>query len=91
VRGTSGIGGFEVTSKTKRIFVAFTAGGSDQSLFYRLWRLRNMEGPLSRHPHEELTPHLEKVASQVEQYAAQMRRQQEHINDIKRLCHVPID
>jgi len=80
-----------VTNKTKKIFFAFNAGGSDQSLFYRLWKLRDLEGPLSRPPQDDMPEKLKAIAIAVEQHAAQMRRQQAHIDEIKRLCHVRTD
>lgn len=73
--------------KSKNIFVAVSDPGSDQSLFYRMYRLVGGKG----HGREQdLTPALKKVATELEQYGAQMRRQQDHIDEIKRMCCVPI-
>lgn len=78
-----------ITNK-KTAIVAFQAPGSSQTLFYRLWRLAMMtDAPLARgDPSED--PSLTAVRLAVVQHADQMKRQQVHVDDIKRLCHVRI-
>jgi hypothetical protein len=51
-------------------------------LFFRLWQLINLDGPLCPLPKPQGSP----MAGDLER----MRRQQVHVDDIKRLCHVPI-
>ena len=75
--------------KAKKVFVAFRDPGNDQSLFFRLWKLWSLEEPLVRQD-PAFHAGLEKVHRDVERYQEQMRRQQVHIDEIKRLCHVPV-
>lgn len=70
-----------MATKAKKIFIAVNQPGDDKSLFFRLWGLVNMEGPLTRLP----TPTACRLAADLER----MRKQQVHIDEIKRLCHVP--
>lgn len=70
----------------KRVFFSFNQGDG-QSLFFRAWQLMNLEGPLTP---KTFTPDLGKIEREVGVFTAQMRRQQVHIDEIKRLCHVPV-
>lgn len=68
----------------KKVFLAYRPF-EGESLFFRLWRTGNAQMPL---PEDDP---LSMMSEQVRQFAAQMDRQQVHIDEIKRLCHVPID
>jgi hypothetical protein len=75
----------------KKIFISVQQPGDDQSLFFRMWNLMSTESPLARRETEtEMDAALGKVRQEVERYADQLRSQQTHIDEIKRLCHVPI-
>lgn len=74
--------------KSKKIVFAFRQPGDDQSLFFRLWTLTNLEGPLARQD-PSLEPELDRVRREVDRFTAQMQRQQVHVDELKRLCHVP--
>lgn len=67
------------TPETKTFF-AFDIGNG-QTLFERAMRLICMDGPLCPLP----DPQASQMAADIEQ----MRRQQIHVDRIKRLCHVP--
>lgn len=75
-------------TKSKKIFTAFKHPGGDQSVFYRLWQLLDMESPLTRRD-PVVEPELARVHDEIARFHDQMRRQQVHIDEIKRLCHVP--
>lgn len=75
--------------RDKKVFV-FEKNPGGVGLFYRLWKLTMLEGPLARSEPDE-DPGLCAVRKAVEGYAEQMRRQQVHIDEIKRLCNVPTD
>lgn len=75
--------------KQKKIVFAFRHPGNEQSLFFRMWKLMTLEEPLARQD-PDLYEGLEKVRREVDRYQEQMRRQQVHIDEIKRLCHVPV-
>lgn len=78
------------TINKKTAIVAFAQPGTSQTLFWRLWKLAQMrDAPLLREDPSE-DPNLAAVRVAVEQHAAQMKRQQVHVDDIKRLCHVPL-
>lgn len=77
-----------MTIKSKKIFIAFKQPGDDQSVFYRLWQLVNLETPLMRQD-PVVEPELARVHDEIARFQPQMRRQQVHIDEIKRLCHVP--
>lgn len=78
------------TTKKKIAIVAFEQPGSDQTLFYRLWKLAaSLHAPLTREDPDD-DRNLAAVRIAIEQHAAQMGRQKVHVDDIKRLCHVPI-
>lgn len=64
-----------------KTFIGFTPG-ADQSSFFRLWQLINLDGPLCPLPNAS--------KSQMSGKLERMRRQQVHVDEIKRLCHVPI-
>jgi len=71
-----------VTKKTPvKTLYAFDVG-TNQSLFYRAWRIMHLDGPLCPLPAPTLTP----MSAELER----MRRQQAHVDEIKRLCHVPV-
>lgn len=74
--------------KQKKIFIAVAPAGTDQSLFYRLWRFMNND-QLSVQQEVTFEPGLRQVAADVERWQDQMQRQQVHVDEIKRLCHVP--
>lgn len=63
-----------------KTFFAFDPG-DNQSLVYRVFRLICLDGPLCPLP----APDWNQMSTDIEQ----MRRQQVHIDEIKRLCHVP--
>lgn len=67
-------------TKSKKVFIAVSQPGNDKSVFFRLWHLVNLDGPLAPLPE----PTRDLMAEKLEQ----MRRQQVHIDEIKRLCHV---
>lgn len=75
------------TTKSKKIFIAVTPGGSDQSLFFRLWKLRKA---VSLGDAEQFDGVIQKAFVDMQFYAEQMSRQQVHVDEIKRMCHVPI-
>lgn len=77
-----------MATKSKKVFVAFSNPGSDQSLFFKLYSL-GKGTPTSGLMQPDLAPAMAKVAEELQRYAAQMRNQQDHIDEIKRLCHVP--
>lgn len=56
--------------------------GSGQSIFQRAMRIINLDGPLCPLP----DPGASMMALQIEQH----RKQQMHVDEIKRWCHVPI-
>lgn len=69
-----------VTKKTIVEKTGTCEGGNDQSVFYRLWRAINLDGPLCPLPDARSA-----MARQLER----MRRQQVHVDEIKRICDVP--
>lgn len=80
--GAAGGLGMTVAKNTDvtKTFFAFDPG-DNQSLVYRLFRLICLDGPLCPLP----SPERNQMAADIEQ----MRRQQVHVDEIKRLCHVP--
>lgn len=69
-----------MAAEGKKVFIMMSSPSNKNPLFW-LWGLVNMEGPLTRPPAParcELAADLERV-----------RKQQVHIDEIKRLCHVP--
>lgn len=81
--GAAGGLGMPVVKNTHvtKTFFAFDPG-NNQSLVYRLFRLICLDGPLCPLP----APGRNQMAADIEQ----MRKQQVHVDEIKRLCHVPI-
>lgn len=78
-----------MATKQKKIVFAFRDPGNAQSMFFRMWKLMSLEEPLVRQD-PDLNAGLDKVRAEVERYQEQMRRQQVHVDEIKRLCHVPV-
>lgn len=76
-------------TKQKKIFIAIPQPAGGQSLFFRLWSFLNND-QLSVKQEAEFEPALRAVVTEVERWQDQMARQQAHIDEIKRLCHVPI-
>lgn len=66
----------------KKTFIRFEAGDG-QSLFYRAWRIMNLDGPLC--------PLHAPMASEMAALIEQQRKQQVHVDEIKRMCHVRTD
>lgn len=69
------------TPATKTFF-AFDIGNG-QTLFERAWRIMLMDGALCPLP----DPDRNAMSRQIEQ----RRKQQIHVDEIKRLCHVPTE
>lgn len=78
-----------MATKQKKIFIAVQQPVEGPSLFFRLWSFLNND-QLSVTQEAEFEPALRKVAGEVECWQDQMRRQQAHIDEIKRWCHVPV-
>jgi hypothetical protein len=76
-------------TKQKKIFIAIPQPEGGQSLFFRLWSFMNND-QLSVRQEAEFEPGLAKVAEEIDRWQHQMQRQQAHIDEIKRLCHVPV-
>lgn len=68
--------------KVPKIFIDSTPKG-DGSFLYRMWREARESGEQFR-----FKPDFGKLAGEIEKEAARLRRQQVHIDEIKRLCHV---
>lgn len=68
--------------KVPKIFVRSTLD-SEGNWLYRMWREARESGEQFR-----FKPDFGKLADEIEKEAARLRRQQVHIDEIKRLCHV---
>lgn len=65
-----------------KAFLCFDQTAFGSSRFFQIWQLLNSDGPLCPLP----APQVSEMSARIER----MRRQQVHVDEIKRLCHVPI-
>lgn len=66
----------------KKSVKTFIRANTDDKLFFQIWQTINIDGPLCPLPR----PAAGRMSGKLEC----MRRQQVHVNEIKRLCHVPV-
>lgn len=74
---------------TKKIFIAAQPEKGESNFFW-FWRLARHDGALARREAGD-DARLVALAEEVTRFSAQMQRQMQHIDEIKRLCHVPTD